>query len=289
MFKYEIELLKMLQEMRTPLLNKFFSLMTMFGEELIVVVILAVIYYVFNKNYARKLFYVIIVSMGINGLIKNIVMMPRPFVFGEINCIKPETATGYSFPSGHTQNVSTWSTMFIKKSKRVFTKILLVLLMLIVGYSRLYLGAHYPSDVVAGIAFGVIISLALSKIYNRVENKQKLFLFTVIAFALFAVIFYIKGNQMFRDYFKIFGMQIGFWCATTFEEKYIQLSCEGMLVKRILRALIALLVAYLLKEGLSSLFDAFKVWNPLFDIIEHFCVVFASLGLCPLIFKKIKL
>ncbi len=289
MFEFEIEFLKILQELRTPFLDKLFDFLTIFGEELILIVLLAVIYFVFNKDYARKLFYVIMVSMGMNGIIKNIVMMPRPFVAEGIECIRPETATGYSFPSGHTQNVSTWSTMFAKKTKKVWLKIVLVFLMPVVGFSRLYLGAHYPSDVVVGIALGVVIALLFDKIYDLFENKQRLLMYTAIAFTPFAVFFYIKGNPMFSDYFKIFGMQIGFFFATVFEEKYVSLQCEGAVVKRILRVVIAILAAYAVKEGLSLLFDACGVWNPLFDIIEYFCVVFVSLGLCPLLLKKIKL
>ena len=289
MFSFELEFLKMLQERRIPFLDKLFGFITAFGEELVIVVVLAVIYFMFNKDYARRLFFAISVSMGMNGLLKNLLMIPRPFSTGEIICVRPETATGFSFPSGHSQNTSTWSTLFIKGTKNIFLRIMLVLLVLSVGFSRLYLGAHYPSDVICGIALGALIALICEKIYNRVGNKNILFFITMLAFLPFVIVFYLKANPMFSDFFKFFGMLTGLFCATAFEEKFVSLPCDGPVWKRLLRVAAAIAAAYAMKELVPLLFGVGDNLSSVVDMVEYFFVVFVSLGLCPLLFKKINI
>ena len=104
MFNLEINILKYIQSLRTDVLNNIFELITMFGEEMIVVLLIAILYFAVDKKYAQKFLFVMLASLCFNGIIKNIVRRPRPFTVDGITCIRKETATGYSFPSGHTQS-----------------------------------------------------------------------------------------------------------------------------------------------------------------------------------------
>ena len=118
MFKFELSVLIFLQNIRTDILNVLLQGITMLGEEVVMVLVIAILYFCIDKKFAQKLFFVTVSSAGINGIIKNLVRFPRPFATGKIICVREDTATGYSFPSGHTQTFASMSTTIAKKLKK---------------------------------------------------------------------------------------------------------------------------------------------------------------------------
>ena len=151
MMELQIKILKMLEGIRSVFLNNFFEGVTMLGEETLMVLIIVTLWFAIDKRIAQKMFFVTIASMGVNGVIKNIAKVPRPFAGGGVSCVRPETATGYSFPSGHTQCFATWSSLVAVNLKKWWVKLFVAVLIILVGFSRMYLGAHYPGDVIVGV------------------------------------------------------------------------------------------------------------------------------------------
>ena len=174
MFGWEIEFLKQLEGIRTPFLNTLFEYVTMPGEETVLVVLIATIFFAVNKELAKRILFITLTSLGINGIVKNIAKVPRPFADGKISCVRGETATGYSFPSGHTQNFATWSMAFATKFKKLWMYVFSIGFTVLVAFSRLYLGAHYPSDVIVGATLGILTAIILSRVYDKVQNKNNL-------------------------------------------------------------------------------------------------------------------
>lgn len=290
MFSIEYNFLKILESIRTDFLNLFFQIITLLGEETVLVVLLSAIYFAYDKNLARKIFFITVSSLGINCVIKNFVKMPRPFSEGNITCIKPDTATGYSFPSGHTQTFATWSTAFSFHFKRKILLIISIILTLAVGFSRLYLGAHFPSDVIAGIILGFLLSYLFNILYENIKNKHKLYFITTLIFVPFAVFFTISANPLFEDFFKTFGLFAGFSLAVIFEEKYVQFDYNIPTYKKILRIIIGVLIALIIKEMVKIIFPFTNI-RLIFirDMFRYFMLCFAVLGICPLVFKKFKM
>ncbi len=290
MFGFEMDILKFFQNLRTDFLNAFFEYITMFGEETIMIVLVAIIYFAVDKRMAHRLFFIAATSMGVNSAIKSIAKVPRPFVKEDISCVRPETATGYSFPSGHTQNTSTWlPALAIQVRKKAFS-IAAAVIIILVAVSRVYLGAHYPSDVVVGAILGVGFAFLGNYIFDKVQNKLHLFIGLAVAFAPFIVWFFIGADELYRDIFKFYGMVLGVIPALGIEKKFADMQYNVPLWKKALRVVIAVVLAFAVKEGIKAL-NVFGVLQLtfLFDMLRYFLLVVVVFGLCPVVFKKLRI
>lgn len=159
-----MEFLHTLAAIRTPFFDKFFSLVTQLGDETCVIVVALVMYWCYNKKTAARMLTAGLFAMLLNTLIKILVRVPRPFVLDPTLTIVEaarEGASGYSFPSGHTQLIVVLGLSVLLNVKNKAAKIGAVIITLLVMFSRMYLGVHTPTDVLAGCLFSVIIVLLI--------------------------------------------------------------------------------------------------------------------------------
>lgn len=283
MFSGEIVFLQYLSALRTEFLNKLFTFITFFGEETLLIVFLAILYFAWDKRLARRITFLTLTSLTVNGILKNIVALPRPFASGAVTCVRPETATGYSFPSGHTQTAATWSFSLAAAWKKKSLWVLAVIVTLAVGASRLYLGAHYPSDVVVGAALGVLTPLLLSDAFDR--HPTRCYACVFFASVPFFVWFFLRNDPLFEDFFKVFGMLLGLWLSDRFETRFVDFKIPTSLFRRILRVILAVIALLALKAGLDAVFPE----GLLMDSLRYFLLVFLALGALPLGFKQLNL
>ena len=131
--------------------------------------------------WGRRLYFIAVAGGGLlNLLLKNFFERERPIVNRMIE------ADGFSFPSGHSMGSMTYygflGYLVLRSKRKPLSKlglgILLCLVILLIGISRIYLGVHYPSDVLAGFVAGsvwlVICISLLEIIYLYKENRHKL-------------------------------------------------------------------------------------------------------------------
>lgn len=290
MTQFEIQFLQFLESLRTDFLVKLFEGITMLGEETILILMIAVLYFAYDKRLALRIGYITITSMCVNNTVKNLVKRPRPFVVGEVNPARAHTATGYSFPSGHTQTISTWSTAFAMYFKKMWVSVLAGIAIVAVAFSRLFLGVHYPSDVIVGAALGVAIAVGLSIVYDRTENVHKLYGITTLVMLPFAIWFMITEDPLYDNFFKLYGMLTGLYFAAGLEGKYAPIDYDVATWKKVLRIVIGVAAVLAVKEGVK-LVDVFGILRVslLLDAIRYMLVVIVGLGLCPILFKKCNL
>ena len=289
MFPFELDFLKCLESIRTGFLNTIFQGITILGEETLIILLVVTLWFAVNRKLAQKVLFITVSSLTVNGIVKNIAQIPRPFTKG-ISCVRVDTATGFSFPSGHTQGLATWTTVFALKLKKLWFSILVAVLILLVGFSRLYLGAHYPSDVVFGIVLGVGIAVLGSILFDKIKDTKKLYLATLAIFSPFIVYFLFEAAPLFSDFYKTFGMLGGLTLVSFLDEKCEELSYDVAWWKKLLRIVIGVAFAFALKEAIKAL-NVFEITQVslLIDALRYFIIVFAVGFLCPLFFRKIKL
>lgn len=290
MREFEMGLMQSVEAARTDTLNGLFEAVTMMGEEMIIILLVAILYFAYDKRFATKMFFVTLVSMGVNGIVKNIAQVPRPFAGGEVTCVRPETATGYSFPSGHTQLFSTWSSALAAHVRKIAVGLVVAVLIVMMAASRVYLGAHFPSDVIVGALLGVTFGIAGCLLYDRVQNKNMLHMGAIVVLTPFMLYFLVVGDPMSEDFFKAYGMVVGLPFALMIEERYAQMGYDVPWWKKLLRVLIAVAITLAVKEGLSALntFDVVRI-SLAFDALRYAILMPVAFGLCPLLFKKLNL
>ena len=106
----------------------------------------------------------------VNGVLKNLIARPRPFVtFDEVVPLA-NILSEHSFPSGHTALVFSMAFVIYKLFPAIYGNVALVIACL-VGFSRVYLGVHYPSDVIAGVIIGWFVSLVTVYVKNQYKKS----------------------------------------------------------------------------------------------------------------------
>ncbi len=109
----------------------------------------------------------LLLTYGISNLVKDFVAKPRPFVVGDAQLIgsAPE---GFSFPSKHASLTFTLATVAFLK-KKILGKVAFVSAAL-VAYSRVYLGVHYWSDIIAGAILGIAVAYGVDKLMTHFKK-----------------------------------------------------------------------------------------------------------------------
>ncbi len=274
----ELELIRTIQSISNPFLDCFFELVTMLGEETFTVPLLAFIYWAVDKKFGEIIAFTAFTSLLFNNSIKDIFKFQRPIGQEGIRTLRAETATGYSFPSGHAQGSASSLSAIALYLKNRTVSLLSGILIFLVGFSRLYLGVHYPKDVLAGIILGILIAILCAKLYKRFDN-------TMLYFVILVIFFFALGFSRSMDFIKSLGSYAGFFLGILMEKKYVNFSTDGTLPKKVIRVILGVAIVLAIKSGLKVLFPD----ELLFHFIRYFIVTFFAIGIYPALFKKLKL
>jgi membrane-associated phospholipid phosphatase len=277
-----MEMIKFLQTFSSPFLDKFFELITMLGEESIYIIFLGVIFWCFDKKLGYKLAFIFLFSSVANSIVKNLFKSPRPIGVEGIRSLRVETATGYSFPSGHTQATSVfWSSMILRYKKAVFYFVG-PLTVLLVGISRMYLGVHWPKDVFMGIILGIICAIVGSILFDYSQKvNSKLILLIVVIPALIGLLFFSTNE----DYIKSTAVLFSFYLGYILEDRYIGFTVKSPVDKQIYKFLIGIIGILVIKVLMKPLLPH----NSLGVFIRYFMTGIWTTICAPLVFGALKI
>ena len=257
------EILLFFKDISTPTLDKFAEIITMLGEQYFFIIVISFLFWNISKREGFKLSVAFIYSAMINAVLKIAFHSPRPFEkLDFIQGKRVETATGYSFPSGHTQSSTTFFITLSQIIRRRWFTMVSIILIIFIGISRIYLGVHWPADVIGGIVLGIILSYIFCSIvdnyYDDISKLRKIFFRIQAVFVLGTIIlffidlFILKGSMKIEDFFKISGISTGAVYGFFLEERYTDFSPEDAgWFRKIIRFIIGLALTMVLMSGLK--------------------------------------
>lgn len=217
-----MEILLFFQSIRSDILTMLFTTFTICTETMSVILIATILYWCIDKKCGQRLLFALISSITINSIIKNTLKVKRPIGSEGLESMRIETATGYSFPSGHTQTATTVWVSIMEYFKNKWIIILGIIMILGAGVSRLYLGVHWPSDVLGGLIIGTIISLAFVKIFDYIDETKSYYILFIILIVFGVIVYFIQE----KDLIKYFGMCTGFVLGYIVEDKFINFTTK---------------------------------------------------------------
>lgn len=271
------QIIKAIQSISSPFLDNLFQGITMLGEEYFFIIAMTLIYWCIDKRLGYKIGFACLPSNVVNGCIKNILKVPRPIGETGIRSLRIETATGYSFPSGHTQGASTFWAAIMTNFRRAWIYIIGIVLIIAVGISRLYLGVHRPVDVLAGIILGflwVFISNWMFDVSERTGDNRIFLLFII---PMLIGLYYLK----YPDYYKSSGTVLGFYLGYVLESRYINFDVKTDKLKQILKYIVGIAILIAIKVFAKKLLPQSIGW----DFFRYMLMgLWVTIG-APIIFK----
>ncbi|MGC8786963.1 MAG: phosphatase PAP2 family protein [Anaerolineae bacterium] len=271
-----------LQSFRTPALDALFLGSTFLGDERFYLLMIPLLYWVIDKRLAMRLSFVYLGSAYLNTLLKAIFAIPRPS-FPAVQVLAP--AEGYAFPSGHAQTASTVWSYLATQVWRTWLWIVAILVIFLVALSRVYLGVHYPQDVLVGTAIALGIVAGYNWFVHRYGARiTQLPLVAKLALGGIVPLVLVALNPE-KDAVSAMAACLGLSVGVTLEHEWVRFSCAGSAGQRAIRFAIGLIVLLGLYLGLSAVLPG----GLLFRLLRYALIgIWASLA-APWLFIKLHL
>ncbi len=168
-------LLFLQEQVRNPVLDAFFSFYTQLGDGGLMFLLLAAVLLCFPKT--RKAGFAALCALAVGVLCTNVVLKhlfarPRPWleVAGLIPLVEEHDPN--SFPSGHTCAAFAFAVAMLWGLSGTWKKVLVLGMAVLMGFSRLYVGVHYPTDVLCGMLVGMLAGFLGIQIVKFIDQKR---------------------------------------------------------------------------------------------------------------------
>ena len=305
-----MEFLYFLRDISNPVFDFFFSLITHIGEETFFLVFALVFFWCVSKREGYYILVTGLVGTTINQGLKLACKVDRPWI--KDRSFKPyegaiAEATGYSFPSGHTQNVSGTFGAIAAFAKRNWLRITSLAIIILVSFSRMYLGVHTPLDVGVSLLIGGVLVMGFYPMFKTEDRFNKCMPFIVGGCFLLSLGLLIYVNlhtnlgldlaglenlaSARENAATLFGCMLGLVLVYPIDRFLIKFETDAKWYSQVIKLVLGLAGVLLLKEGLKM------PLNWIFDLmlddgaeevaraIRYFIVVAFAGAVWPLSFK----
>lgn len=297
-----MDILYALEKIRTPFWNGVMSAVTQLGGEVIFIVAAVVVFWCVSKWEGYYLMTVAFCGTVLNQFLKLICRVPRPWVrdpnFTIVESARAE-ATGYSFPSGHTQNAVGLFGGMARWGGRRWVRLGLTALALIIAFSRMYLGVHTPADVGVSLVLAAALVLGLYPLMRRAQEKPRYMGYVLAAMLVvsgaFVVFVETCGFPADMDAenlasgignaWKMLGAVAGMTLAWLLDRRYIHFETQAVWWVQVIKVAVGMALLLAIKSGLKAPLLALLGHEGLAGGVRYFLLVLVAGAIWPLVFR----
>ncbi len=294
-----MEFLYLLENIRIPVLNEFFLAITYLGDEIAFLAIALVLFWCVDKKLAYYVLSVGFIGTMANQFMKLWFRIPRPWILDEQFTILEqarEGASGYSFPSGHTQSsVGTFGALGYTTRNKVI-RWLCVAAVILVPFSRMYVGVHTPADVLVAAGMAILLILMLKPVVFKNTERNMPILMAAMSLIAVAFLCYVEFYDFpadidphnmqsgLKNAYTLLGAIVGFFVVYFVDKRYIQFPTKAVWWAQVLKVTIGLALVLGVKSGLKTPLEALFGELP-GRAVRYFLIVIAAGVLWPLSFQ----
>lgn len=272
-----MQVLYALESIRTPWLDTVMAAITHLGEETVFMVAALFVFWCVSKRHGYYLLAVGFAGTVLNQFLKLLFRIPRPWVLDSNFTIVESAraqATGYSFPSGHTQNAVGTFGGIARFTRRRWVRIVCIVIAVLVPFSRMYLGVHTPLDVGVAAVTAVALLFLLYPIMARSDSRHGVMaavigvmLALAVGYLLFVSLYHFPADvdadnlsHGVENAWKLLGATVGLLAAWWLDVRFIHFDTRAVwyvqLIKLVGGLVLLLAIRAVLKAPLAALLGA---------------------------------
>lgn len=297
-----MDILYALEKIRTPFWNGVMSAVTQLGGEVIFIVAAVVVFWCVSKWEGYYLMTIAFCGTVLNQFLKLICRVPRPWVrdpnFTIVESARAE-ATGYSFPSGHTQNAIGLFGGMARWGGRRWVRLGLTALALVIAFSRMYLGVHTPADVGVSLVLAAALVLGLYPLMRRAQEKPRYMGYVLAAMLVVsgAFVVFVEAYGFLADTdaenlasgignaWKMLGAVAGMTLAWLLDRRYIHFETQAVWWVQVIKVAVGMALLLAIKSGLKAPLLALLGHEGLAGGVRYFLLVLVAGAVWPLVFR----
>ena len=278
------------------------SAMTQLGGEVIFIVAAVVVFWCVSKWEGYYLMTIAFCGTVLNQFLKLICRVPRPWVrdpnFTIVESARAE-ATGYSFPSGHTQNAIGLFGGMARWGGRRWVRLGLTALALIIAFSRMYLGVHTPADVGVSLVLAAALVLGLYPLMRRAQEKPRYMGYVLAAMLVVSGAFVVSVETCgfpadmdaenlasgIGNAWKMLGAVAGMTLAWLLDRRYIHFETQAVWWVQVIKVAVGMALLLAIKSGLKAPLLALLGHEGLAGGVRYFLLVLVAGAIWPLVFR----
>ena len=313
-YQFGISLIHSLQTL-SPALDGLMQGTTFLGRIEFYLVFIPFIYWSIDRRVGVRALLLLVYTDFVAYSFKQLLHQPRPYWISDVKAMGVEPS--YGIPSSHASNTLSVGGYLATKIKKNWFWAFLIILLLLIGISRLYLGLHFPQDVLFGWLVGFAVLWAVAKWESKVRDwldGKSLSVQIGLGFldSLFIVLigfivrFILKGMpdpasyssytadaRTITHFFTLSGAAFGTYLGYALMRQFARFNTKGTWGKRVLRYIVGIAGLLLVYYGLSQVFDLFaadeSALGYFLRYIRYSFVTLWAIFLAPWVFLKTKL